>query len=75
MNEVKEELEASAVESAELTEESLGEVVGGNAPLADEPEGETLGSGLCPGDDTEHQRVIPKSKDKRAKAKRGKHHR
>ena len=44
MNEVKEELEAAAVESAELTEESLGKVTGGNAPLTDDPDDEALGS-------------------------------
>ena len=45
MNEVKEDLEAPAVESAELTKEALGGATGGNAPLADEPEGEALDSG------------------------------
>ena len=45
LNEVKEELEATAAESEELTEKVLGDVTGGSAPLADEPEGETLGEG------------------------------
>ena len=45
MSEVKEELEAAAVESAALTGDELDVVVGGNAPLTDDPEGETLGEG------------------------------
>ena len=43
MNE--QERNEAVVESAELTEEALGEVTGGNAPLAGDPDDETLGNG------------------------------
>ena len=65
MNEVKEDLEAPAVESAELTGDDLGEVVGGNTLLADDPDDESLGRGSPSRVRPEHQRVIPKPKDKR----------